>query len=67
MFDPKCHELADHFLPESVGERFRDELAQAIQDAVEMWFQSLEGSANVAASGRSIRRRESLLSEEQQS
>lgn len=40
MFDSKCQELADHFLPESASDASRDQLAQAIQDAIELWFQS---------------------------
>jgi hypothetical protein len=34
-FDPKCQELAEHFLPSGVSERLVKDLAQAIQDAVE--------------------------------
>ena len=41
-FDPKCLELAQHFLadvpPEAVGPQRADELAQLIQDTVEMYI-----------------------------
>jgi hypothetical protein len=35
MFDPKCHELAQYFLPGQPSSHILDELAQHIQDAVE--------------------------------
>jgi hypothetical protein len=34
-FDPKCYELAEHFMPPEAPKRVINELAQAIQDAVE--------------------------------
>jgi hypothetical protein len=34
-FDPKCHELAEHFLGVDAPERALNELAQAIQNTVE--------------------------------
>jgi hypothetical protein len=34
-FDPKCYDLAEHFLGSRVPERVLNELAQAIQDTVE--------------------------------
>lgn len=34
-FDPLCLELASHFLPDGATEDAKNELAQAIQDAVE--------------------------------
>lgn len=34
-FDPLCLELAAHFLPDGATENAKNELAQAIQDAVE--------------------------------
>ena len=34
-YDPKCYDLAEHFLPNSAPERLKHGLAQAIQDAVE--------------------------------
>jgi hypothetical protein len=39
-YDPKCYELAEHFLADSPFrvEKETDELARAIQDAVEDWF-----------------------------
>lgn len=40
MYDPKCEELADHFLagePPRLVE-LKAELAQVVQDAVEIWF-----------------------------
>ena len=36
-YDVKCGELAQHFLPEGSPEDVQ-ELAQIIQDIVEMWF-----------------------------
>jgi len=40
-FDSKCADLADHFLQDEPAEivRKRNDLAQAIQDAVEDWFE----------------------------
>ncbi len=35
MFDPKCLELAEYFLPAGISERAKAGMAQAIQDAVE--------------------------------
>lgn len=35
LFDPKCLELAEHFLPAVATQQVKNELAQAIQDAVE--------------------------------
>lgn len=38
-YDPKCWDLAGHFLSETVcKDTDREELAQDIQDAVESWF-----------------------------
>lgn len=34
-FDPLCLELAAHFLPDDASEAAKNELAQAIQDAVD--------------------------------
>jgi hypothetical protein len=34
-YDPKCLELAEHFLPSMARDQVKAELAQAIQDAVE--------------------------------
>lgn len=38
-FDPKCLELAEHFLPSQATQSVKNELAQAIQDAVEDFCQ----------------------------
>ena len=41
-YDPKCFELAEHFLPSSKeAEWTKSELAQHIQDAVEGWVAAL--------------------------
>ena len=37
--DPKSRELAEHFLPSTVREELKRELAQVIQDAVEDWIE----------------------------
>lgn len=38
-FDPKCYELAEHFLPSALpGHMLLDRFAQHIQDAVEDWL-----------------------------
>lgn len=37
MFDAKCLELAEHFLPSNASVQSKDALAQAIQDEVERW------------------------------
>lgn len=39
-FDQKCYELAEHFLQdrEKVPVLLIEELAQEIQDAIELWF-----------------------------
>lgn len=34
-FDPKCLELAEHFLPSAASEQLKNELAQTVQNAVE--------------------------------
>lgn len=33
--DPKCYELAEHFLPDNASEEKKAALAEAIQQAVE--------------------------------
>lgn len=40
MYDPKCLELAEYFLPTStkLPTRMATELAQHIQDAIEEWI-----------------------------
>jgi hypothetical protein len=39
-YDPKCHLLAEQFLSDHLpfSEAENDDLAQAIQDAIEDWF-----------------------------
>lgn len=39
-FDPKCYEVAEHFLPSAASERLKDDLAQWVQDAVEDWMRT---------------------------
>jgi hypothetical protein len=51
MYDPNCHDLAEHFLDDETAGGFHDwdvvqahrarvkELAQAIQDAIEAWLE----------------------------
>lgn len=46
MFDTKCLELAEHFLPDQASPRLKTALAQHIQDEVEDW---LETEANEIA------------------
>jgi hypothetical protein len=36
--DPRCHELAEYFLPTAASALLKAELAQHIQDAVEDWL-----------------------------
>lgn len=57
MYDPKCEELAEHFLANATVPTVADpkaSLAQYIQDAVEEWFfieQSLDGVKQENADG----------------
>jgi hypothetical protein len=37
-YDPKCEELARHFLPDNAPEEDVKELAQHIQEKVEDWI-----------------------------
>lgn len=37
-FDSKCFDLAEHFLPQEATPAVKNELAQAIQDAVENFY-----------------------------
>ena len=37
MYDAKCYELAEHFLPSGISEDLKMALAQHIQDAVNEW------------------------------
>jgi hypothetical protein len=41
-FDPKCGDLANHFLPLMTTNKLRDQLAQYIQDAIEDWLNELD-------------------------
>lgn len=43
LYDPKCYEVAEHFLPDEASEGLKDELSAHIQDAIEMWLQAEEG------------------------
>ena len=36
--DPKCHELAEYFLPRNASKLAKSELADAIQDTVETFL-----------------------------
>jgi Mn-dependent DtxR family transcriptional regulator len=40
-YDPKCYDLAESFLQDHPGypKEAADDLAQAIQDAIEEWFE----------------------------
>jgi len=40
MFDPKCLDLARHFLSDLENTQLVNELAQHIQDEVEIWLES---------------------------
>lgn len=44
MFDPKCLELAEYFLPKA-SDVVKRELAQLIQDSVEMFGDEMERSS----------------------
>jgi hypothetical protein len=44
-FDPLCLELAGHFLPDDAPDDARNDLAQAIQDAVESHLLKLDEPA----------------------
>lgn len=43
-YDPKCEELAEHFLPADQPIAKREELAQWIQDQIELWLEGEEKS-----------------------
>ena len=51
MFDSKCLDLADYFLQGQPAEtvRKRNDLASAIQDAVEDWFSVEEPQSDAGA------------------
>lgn len=38
MFDPSCYECGSGFLPDAAPEGMKNELAQHIQDSIEMWL-----------------------------
>lgn len=38
-YDPKCEELAEHFLTPHTALELRHELAQHIQDEIEIWLE----------------------------
>ncbi len=38
-FDPKCFELAEHFLPDKIREQTKEELAEHIQNSIEEWLE----------------------------
>lgn len=38
LYDEKCYELAEHFLPPDASHEQKDELAGWIQYQVELWF-----------------------------
>ena len=42
MFDQKCYELAEYFLPDDTSEERKSELAQDIQDHIELMLSELE-------------------------
>jgi hypothetical protein len=41
-YDPKCLELAEYFLPTMATDCLKNDLAQAVQDAVEDWLSLTE-------------------------
>jgi hypothetical protein len=53
--DPKCHELAEHFLADvpNVTEAQKDELAQEIQTTIEDWLAYQAGLTNAAIAKQS--------------
>jgi hypothetical protein len=53
MYDEKCLELAEHFLPEVASRRLKAELAQEIQNAIEDWM-TAEAARLAAALGRPV-------------
>lgn len=42
MFDNKCYEVAEYFLPDGTKEEIKNELAQCIQDEIERWLSYFE-------------------------
>lgn len=47
-YDEKCFELAGYFLPETSRVELQEQLAQAIQDAIEDWLESAAVEAKLA-------------------
>jgi hypothetical protein len=48
-FDPKCYELAEHFIGMHAPQEFLNELAQAIQDTVEDYGYGKEEDPGIQA------------------
>lgn len=42
LYDPKCYELAEYFLPDGADERLKNSLAYEIQCSVEEWIEENE-------------------------
>lgn len=42
LYDAKCYDLAEHFLPDGAEEKLKNSLAYEIQIAVEDWLQENE-------------------------
>lgn len=51
LFDPKCLELAEHFLPTDASERLKNELAQSVQEVVEDFCEMEAAGLNPIATG----------------
>jgi hypothetical protein len=48
-YDPKCYELAEHFLDQNASESMKDELAAWIQHHIELWlYDDREGAVRTA-------------------
>lgn len=48
MFDPKCYEIAEYFLPDDASEARKNGFAQGIQDYIElMLFEPVAGCKNI--------------------
>jgi hypothetical protein len=39
-FDPKCYEVAEHFLPSGSSATLKERMAQHLQDEAEFWLES---------------------------
>jgi hypothetical protein len=55
MFDPKCLDLANHFLPSTARDQLKHQLAQSIQDAVEDYLVGLGVTISAALANREPR------------